>query len=159
VIGGGNAAFETAAQLLAYCKSVILFNRTGQFRADPSTIEKLRQSPKLKILVHTKLEEITGDKFVNGITYTDTVSGEKISVPVTGIFVEIGLIPNTSFLKHIVTLSPYGQIIVDPRTQQTQTPGIWAAGDATDGLYHQNNIAAGDAVQALEDIFAHLHTK
>ena len=71
----------------------------------------------------------------------------------TGIFVEIGLLPNTSFVKDIVELDAYGKIIVDPRTQRTKTAGVWAAGDCTDGLYHQNNIAAGDAVKALEDIY------
>jgi len=75
------------------------------------------------------------------------------------VFVEIGLIPNTDFLKGVVDINTYGQIVVDPRTQMASVPGIWAAGDCSDGLYHQNNIAAGEGVKALEDIYMHLHTK
>ena len=159
VIGGGNAAFETSAQLLAYCKSVTLLNRTDKFRADQVTIDKLSKNPKFKIIINAPIEAVVGDKFVNGVVYTDKTSGQKTTLPVTGIFVEIGLLPNTSFLTGLVELNQIGQIIVDPKNQQSKTPGIWAAGDVTDGLYHQNNIAAGDAVKALEDIFSFLHTK
>ncbi|MBY0294134.1 FAD-dependent oxidoreductase, partial [Patescibacteria group bacterium] len=77
----------------------------------------------------------------------------------TGIFVEIGLIPATDYVKDVVELNKFGQIVIDPRTQATKTEGIWAAGDCTDVLYHQNNIAAGDGVRALEDIYVHLNTK
>ena len=159
VIGGGNAAFETSAQLLAYCKSVTLLNRTDQFKADQVTIDKLSKNPKFKIITNAQIDTVIGDKFVNGIVYTNKASDQKITLPVSGIFVEIGLIPNTSFLNGVVELNQIGQIIVDPKNQKTKTEGIWAAGDVTDGLYHQNNIAAGDAVKALEDIFGFIHTK
>src|SRR5271168_4368678 len=152
VVGGGNAAFETSAQLLAYCKSVTLLNRSDDFRADPITIEKILANPKMKAIKNAIVSEIKGDKFVKAISYKDAISGETKELAIAAVFVEIGLIPSTSFLKGIVELNQYGQIIVDPKNQQTKTPGIWAAGDATDGLYHQNNIAAGDAVKALEDI-------
>ena len=62
-------------------------------------------------------------------------------------------------MKGVVDINQYGNIVVDPKNQKTSCDGIWAAGDSTDGLYHQNNIAAGDAVKALEDIYLHLHTK
>lgn len=158
VAGGGNAAFETVAQLLAYCKSVTLIHRGADFRADPVTVEKLSSNPKLSIIKNAVIKEIKGGKFVSSLVYTDA-AGEDKELPVTGIFVEIGLIPNTEFLKGTVEINPYGQIVVDPRTQMSKTPGIWAAGDCTDGLYHQNNIAAGEGVKALEDIYIHLHTK
>ncbi len=74
-----------------------------------------------------------------------------------GIFVEIGQIPNTSFVKDIVDLDNINKIIVDPMTQMSSMPGIWAAGDCTNGRYHQNNIAVGDAVKALEDAYMWLH--
>ena len=67
--------------------------------------------------------------------------------------------PTTSFVKELVTLNKYGQIPVDPKNQRTKLDGLWAAGDSTDGLYHQNNIAAGDAVKALEDIYLYIHAK
>ena len=159
VIGGGNAAFETAAQLLAYCKSVTILNRSDEFRADPVTVKKVLSNPKMHAILNAELVEVKGEKFVSSIVYKNKESGENITLAVTGVFVEIGLIPSTTFAKDLVAQNAYGQIIVDPKTQQTNVPGIWAAGDCTDGLYHQNNIAAGDAVKALEDIYIHLHTK
>ncbi len=159
VIGGGNAAFESAAQLLAYCKSVTLLNRTDKFKADEVTVEKLKANPNFTIITNAIPTEIHGDKFASGISYTDTVTGETKKLEAPGIFVEIGLIPTTSFAKNVVELNAIGQIPVDPRNQKTNVPGLWAAGDCTDGLYHQNNIAAGDAVKALEDIYVELNTK
>jgi alkyl hydroperoxide reductase subunit F len=159
VIGGGNAAFETAAQLLAYCKSVTMLNRGTQYRADPITVEKVLSHPKMKSIQNAELISIKGEKFAQGVEYKDSLSGETSTLPVTGIFVEIGLIPSTEYVKNVVELNNYGQVITNPRTQATNTVGIWAAGDCTDTLYHQNNIAAGDAVRALEDIYMHIHTK
>lgn len=159
VIGGGNAAFETAAQLLAYCKSVTLLNRGTELRADPVTVEKVLSNPKMKAIMNAVPKEVKGGKFVSGITYEDAATKAVKELPAGGIFVEIGLLPSTGYVKDVVELNQYNQIVTDPRTQQTKTSGIWAAGDATDVLYHQNNIAAGDAVRALEDIYMHLHTK
>ena len=130
-----------------------MINRSDEFRADPVTVQKVLTNPKLKAIKNAIVDEVKGDKFVNGITYTDTKTNEKHDIAVTGVFVEIGLIPNTWFLKGVAELNDFGQVLVDPRTQMTKTEGLWAAGDCTDGLYHQNNIAAGDAVKALEDIY------
>ncbi len=159
VIGGGNAAFESAAQLLAYCKSVTLLIRGTEYKADPGTVEKVLSHPKLKAIKNAVPKEVRGDKFVSSYVYTDSVSGKDIELPVTGIFVEIGSIPNTDFAKNIVKLDQYGHVVTNAKNQQTSTSGIWSAGDCTDGLYHQNNIAAGDAVKAIEDIYTHLHAK
>jgi alkyl hydroperoxide reductase subunit F len=156
VVGGGNAAFDTAAQLLAYCKSVTLLTRSG-FRADPATIEHTLKNPKFKAIQNVDIVEIKGQKFVSGIVYKEKASATPIELPVTGIFAEVGSIPNTAFIKDLVKLDEWNHIVVDPRTQRTSQDGIWAAGDATDGLFHQNNIAAGDAVKALEDIYLYLH--
>jgi alkyl hydroperoxide reductase subunit F len=159
VIGGGNAGFETAAQLLAYTKSVTLLNRSNDFRADPVTVEKVRSHPNMKIIMNAALSEIKGENFVKTLTYKINDEGEPIPIQADGVFVEIGLVPATDFAKDIVELNKYGMIVIDPRTQAASVPGIWAAGDCTDVLYHQNNIAAGDAVRALEDIYIHLHAK
>jgi len=159
VIGGGNAAFDSASELLAYCKSVTLINRSEEFRADPSSVKKVLSNPKMHALRNASLVEINGNKFVTSLKYLDKESNETKELKVTGIFVEIGSVPATEFLKGIVDLNQYGMIIVDSKTQKTSCEGIWAAGDVTDGLYHQNNIAAGDAIKALEDIYLHLHTK
>ena len=153
VIGGGNAAFESAAQLLAYCKSVTLVHRSEQFRADEITINKLKENPKLKIITNAEITRVDGDKFVDSITYKDKITGEEHTLQTTGIFVEIGQTPNIDFVKDIVNIDASSKIIVDPMTQMTSTEGIWSAGDCTNGRYHQNNIAVGDAIKALEDIY------
>lgn len=156
VVGGGNAAFETAMQLLAYCKSVSLFNRTDVFRADELTVEKVLKHPKMKALTNTQLVAIEGEKFVTGVRYRDAQGTEQV-LPAAGVFVEIGLIPNTDWLGSIVKKNEVNQVIADPYTQRTSHSRVWAAGDCTDGKYHQNNIASGDAVKALEDIYAFVH--
>ncbi|MES2215929.1 MAG: FAD-dependent oxidoreductase [Patescibacteria group bacterium] len=158
VIGGGNAGFESAAQLLAYCKSVTLLSRSD-YKADPGTVEKVLSNPKMKAFTNIAPKEVKGDKFVTSLVYTDVKTGVDTEIPVTGIFVEIGSIPNTDFIKNLVALTTYNCIVTDPRNQRTSVEGIWAAGDVTDGLYHQNNIAAGDAVKAIEDIYLYLHAK
>jgi alkyl hydroperoxide reductase subunit F len=155
VLGGGNAAMETAAQLLAYCNSVTIIQRSAEFRADEITVAKVLANPKAKAIMNAEITEIVGDKFVSGLKYKDT-DGEH-TLDVTGIFVEIGQIPNTGYAEGVVNMNAYKQIIADPKTQMTNIPGIWAAGDCTDVMYHQNNIAAGDAVRALEDIYQWLH--
>jgi thioredoxin reductase len=153
VIGGGNAAFETSIQLLAYCKSVTLIHRSAEFRADEITVKKILENPKFKAITNAEIIRVDGDKFVGSLTYKDKISGEEKTLNTTGIFVEIGQTPNTDFVKNVVEIDQIGKIKVDPMTQMTTTPGIWAAGDCTNGKYHQNNIAVGDAVKALEDAY------
>jgi alkyl hydroperoxide reductase subunit F len=157
VIGGGNAGFETAAQLLAYTKSVTLLHRGDQFKADPITVEKVLADPKMTAIKNANISEVLGDKFVTGLKYT--IGDEEKELAAAGIFVEIGMIPSTDFAEGLVAMDEHKRILVDGKSQQTQTPGVWSAGDCTDELYHQNNIAAGDAVKALEDIYVHLKTK
>ncbi len=159
VIGGGNAGFETAAQLLAYAKSVTLLHRGESFKAESITVEKVLSHPSMKAIKNVDILEVTGEKFVSGIKYQDKVSKEEHTLPVNGIFVEIGTIPNTDFAKDLIPLDEQGHVKIDPWTQKTEVPGIWAAGDCTNIKYHQNNIAAGDAVRALEDIYVTLKTK
>lgn len=159
VIGGGNAGFETAAQLLAYAKSVTLLHHNDTFKADPVTVEKVLAHPNMRAVKNADTTAILGEKFMSGLTYKDTETSEETSLPVTGAFVEIGMVPNTDFAADVVRRDDYGRIIIDPWTQQTSAPHIWAAGDCTNVKYHQNNISAGDGVRALEDIYVHLTTK
>jgi alkyl hydroperoxide reductase subunit F len=158
VIGGGNAGFDSASQLLAYCKSVTLLSRSEP-RADEITVNKLLENPKFKLIKNVVPKKVEGEAFVTSITYTDTNTNEDITMPTSGIFVEIGQIPATEFAKGVVEINPAGHIVINPKNQETSVKGIWAAGDCTDVLYHQNNIAVGDAVRALEDIYLHLNTK
>ncbi len=157
VIGGGNAGFETSAQLLAYVKSVTLIHRSENFRADEITVKKVQENPKFKAIINAEILRVDGDKFVNSLTYKDKITGKEHTLSTAGIFVEIGQIPNTDFIKNIVELDKINKIIVDPMTQMSSVPGIWAAGDCTNGKYHQNNIASGDSVKAIEDAYIWLH--
>ncbi|MBU6490740.1 FAD-dependent oxidoreductase [Patescibacteria group bacterium] len=153
VIGGGNAGFETALQLLAYAKSVTLIHRHKEFKADPITVEKASAHLNMRIITHAEPTEVMGEQFVTGLKYENKDSGTVEDLAVAGIFVEAGVIPNTEFAKGLVEFDPIRRIKTDPRSQRTSHEGVWAAGDCTDELYHQNNIAAGDGVKALEDIY------
>jgi NADH-dependent peroxiredoxin subunit F len=154
VIGGGNAAFETVAQLSAYCKSVTLINRTDKFKADEITVAKIKLDPKVTILTNTDILEVLGEQFVSGIKVLHRDNAQEETLNVAGIFVEIGQISNGGFMSDIVELDQFGKIVIDPWTQRTSTEGIWAAGDITNIRYHQNNIAAGDGVKAIEDLYS-----
>lgn len=159
VIGGGNAGFETAAQLLAYAKSVTLLHRNAEYKADPVTTQKVLSHPQMKGISNAVTTEVVGEKFVTGLRYKDASSGEEKTLDVTGVFVEIGMVPNTELVRDLVELDEYDRIVIDPWTQKTSIPGIWAAGDCSNIRYHQNNISAGDGVRALEDIYVDLRTK
>ncbi len=156
VIGGGNAGMETAAQLLAYAKSVTVVHRGSEFKADPGTVEQVFAHKNATPLLESTPVKITGTSFVESIDIQNAKTGETQTIPVSGVFVEIGMVPSTDLVKGLVELDAYGRVVTNPKNQQTSTPGIWAAGDCTDELYHQNNIAAGDAVKAVEDIYLFL---
>jgi len=166
VIGGGNAGFNSAGQLLAYCESVTLLETAPAFRAEQITIDKLLQNPKFKAINNVELLEIKGDpsktsgqvNFVKSLVYKNK-AGEQIELPVTGIFIEVGFVANTEIYKDIVKLNEKNEIVVDHLRQSTSQTGIWSAGDCTDILYRQNNIAAGDAANAVEDIYTFLQKK
>ncbi len=160
VVGGGNAGFESAAQLLAYAKSVTLVHRGAEFtKADPSTVEAVLKDPKMKALLNTAPVEIKGDGFVNKVVVKNLTTGELSELPAAGVFVEIGMLPSTDYVKDLVQLDQFNRVVTDPKNQHTSVEGVWAAGDCTDELYHQNNIAAGDAVKALEDIYFWIKAK
>ena len=154
VVGAGNAAFETAAQLLAYAKSVTLVNRSpGFLRADKSTVDAVLAHPNMKALTDTTPVEVRGTNFVSSMVVKNNATGETTEIPAAGIFIEIGMLPATIFAKDLVELDSFNRVVVNAKNQRTNVEGVWAAGDCTDELYHQNNIAAGDAVKALEDIY------
>jgi alkyl hydroperoxide reductase subunit F len=156
-VGGGNAGFETAAQLLAYAKSVTLLHRSPECsRADKATIDAVLKHPNMKLLTNTTPTAIVGDKFVTMVKAKNTATGQELEIPAGGVFVEIGMIPATELVQGLVEFDEWGRIKVDGKSQRSSMGGIWAAGDCSDSLYHQNNIAAGEAVTALEDIYFYL---
>ena len=150
VAGGGNSGLEAVIDLIPYAKKIYLLARSVP-KGDAVTLEKIKASPKVEILTSTVIDSIEGDAFVNKIICTS--NGEKKEIPVEGVFVEIGAVPNSEFIKDLVTLNERGEIVVDHRTQRSSNPGIWAAGDVSDVLYKQNNISAGDAVKAILNIY------
>ncbi|MEK7585612.1 MAG: FAD-dependent oxidoreductase, partial [Patescibacteria group bacterium] len=129
VIGGGNAGFETALQLLAYAKSVTLIHHSTEFKADPVTVDRVRANPKTTLLTNAETVEVKGGQFVTSLVYKNKLTNETKELPTEGIFVEIGLVPTTDFVKGLVNLTPYGSIVVDPKNQRTSVAGVWAAGD------------------------------
>ncbi len=157
VIGGGNAGFESASQLLAYVKSVTLLEYGETFKADEVTVKKVLENENMKAITNAETLEVLGDKMVTGVKYKDRTTGEEHTIDAKGVFVEIGLTPNTQMVDGFVDFDDYKRVKVDPRTQRTSKEGVWAAGDCTDGLYAQNGIAVGDAIKALENIYSYLH--
>lgn len=159
VVGGGNAGLESALDLLAYASEVYLFNRTDTLKGDPGTAEKIQAHPKFKgILYNTIVTEITGETMMTGITYTNTQTKETQSMSLDGLFIEIGSLPNSDIVKHLVDTNEVGEIILDHKYGTTSAPGIFAAGDITDEAYKQNNISAGDAVKAALSAYSYIHT-
>ncbi len=159
VVGGGNSAFETAAQLSAYTKSVTLIDYSEQFFADAVTVERVTSIENVTALSNAEILEVTGEMMVSGLKYKDRTTGDEHTLETGGIFVEIGMIPNTTMLKDLDILTERNTIEVNPWTQQTKVKGLWAAGDCTNVRYHQNGIAMGDATKAIEDIYAELKVK
>lgn len=156
VIGGGNSALEGVLDLIAYASKIYLMVRSEILKGDPISQEKIKANPKVEILWNSVIEEIRGEKFVTGIKYKNVKTGESKDLPLDGVFVEIGLVPNSDFVKDLVRINEYGRVIIDGKTQQTSQPGIWAAGDVTDGLYDQNNISVGDSIKAVLNIYDQL---
>jgi len=156
VIGGGNSGLEAVIDLLSYASKIYLLHRREALKGDPVTQEKIRQEPKVEIILNVEVEAIVGDEFVRGLKYKDKNTGLSRTLEVGGVFVEIGSVPNSDLVKDLVKLNQYGEIVVDHWTQLTSDSGIWAAGDVTDGLYKQNNSAAGDAIKAVLNAYDRL---
>jgi alkyl hydroperoxide reductase subunit F len=153
VVGGGNSALEGVEDLLQYASKVYLIVRSEVLRGDPVTQEKVKNDPRVEIMWNTVVEEIHGEAFVNGITYKNAKTAEEKELPLEGVFVEIGLVPNSDFVKDLVALNEVGHVVVDAKTQQSSCPGIWAAGDISDVLYDQNNISVGDSIKAVLNVY------
>jgi len=158
VVGGGDAGFEAAAQLASYTKSVTLLHHSEEFSADPVTVDRVIANDNVTAHTNAEPQEIVGGDFVEKIIYEDLDTGNLHELETDGVFVEIGLVPNTNFAQDLLETNEHNQIITNPKDQTTSVAGVWAAGDVTNGLYHQNNIAAGDAVKAIEDIYLWLKT-
>ena len=159
VVGGGNSGLESVVDLLPYASKVYLLARKDELRGDPITQKTVFDSPKVEVLYRTNTTEILGETMVTGLTYENLDTKEKKSIAVQGVFVEIGSVPNSDFVSDLVTRNDRGEIVVDHRTFATSHEGIFAAGDVTDELYKQNNIAVGDAIKALLSAYEYVQKK
>jgi alkyl hydroperoxide reductase subunit F len=156
VIGGGNSGVEAAIDLAGIVQHVTLVEFADALKADAVLVSKLKSLPNVDIHVNAQTTEITGaDGKVNGLSYKDRASGDVKHVELEGVFVQIGLVPNTEFLKGTVELSRFGEIVVDSKGH-TNVPGVFAAGDCTTVPYKQIVIAAGEGSKAALSAFDHL---
>lgn len=156
VVGGGNSGVEAAIDLAGIVSHVTLLEFGGELRADAVLQRKLRSLPNVDVIVNAQTTQVAGDgEKVNGLVYKDRTSGDDKTLALEGVFVQIGLVPNTEWLKGTVELSRHGEIIVDARGQ-TSLPGVFAAGDCTTVPFKQIIIAAGDGAKAALGAFDHL---
>ena len=156
VIGGGNSGIEAAIDLAGVVKSVTVLEFADQLKADQVLVDKLKSLPNVTIHVNAQTTEVTGDgQKMTGLRYKDRVSGAEHHLDLAGVFVQIGLVPNTEFLKGTIELSKFGEIIIDAKCH-TSVRGIFAAGDVTTVPYKQIIIATGEGAKAALSAFDHL---
>lgn len=148
VVGGGNAGFEAGLFLARYAKKIYILEFNPVIKADEINQKLAKESGKIDIITSAVLKEIKGKNFVESIIYQDSLSKKIINLEVRGVFVEIGSIPATSFVKDLVEFNEKDEIKVNPQTNMSKTPGLFAAGDVTDVKYKQIVIAAGEGAKA-----------
>ena len=156
VIGGGNSGVEAAIDLAGVVAHVTVLEFGDELKADAVLVTKLNSLPNVTVKTQAQTTEITGDgNRVNGLAYTDRASGVSQQVELEGVFVQIGLVPNTEFLKDVVELNRFGEIVIDAKCH-TSVEGVFAAGDATTVPYKQIIISAGEGAKASLSAFDHL---
>lgn len=154
VIGGGNSGIEAAIDLAGICKHVTVLEFLPELKADSVLQDRLRSLPNVTVITNAETKEITGTDRVNGLTYIDRKTGGEHHIDVDGVFVQIGLVPNTSWLEGTVEMER-GEIIVDERGA-TSMPGVFAAGDCTNTPYKQIIISMGSGATAALSAFDYL---
>lgn len=156
VVGGGNSGLEAVEDLLPYATSVTLLALGDTLKGDEVTKAKILADSRVSVIYHAKTVAVLGETKVTGMRYEDTATGETRDLPVDGVFVEIGMVPNSDLAKGLVDITDYGEVKVDARTFATSLPGVFAAGDITDTPYRQNNISAGQGVVAALSAYDHI---
>jgi len=156
VIGGGNAGFEAAIFLSLIAKKIYILEYGKKVGADEINQERVRKTKKVEIITNTALKRIGGNQFVNSLIYQDRKNRKNITLPVEGIFVEVGSQPATSFVKGLVDFNEKDEIIVNPKTGETRIRGLFAAGDIDDVPYKQIVIAAGEGAKAALSAYNYL---
>jgi thioredoxin reductase (NADPH) len=147
VVGGGTSAVEESLFLTRYAKNITIINRSTQFKASRSSVDELLKNPQIKILWNTEVKEVSGENFVQKVVLHNKENGEDTEMDTEGIFVYIGMEPNTSQFKGILNISDYGYIMTD-HNMTTNIPGVFAAGDIRDKEIRQISTAVGDGTIA-----------
>ncbi|WEG14692.1 alkyl hydroperoxide reductase subunit F [Pullulanibacillus sp. KACC 23026] len=155
VIGGGNSGIEAAIDLAGIVKHVTVLEYNSELKADKVLINRLSTLPNVTVLTNAQTSEITGNEKVNGLSYVDRETGESKHIELAGVFVQIGLVPNTEWLEGKLERNHIGEIIVDKRGATT-IPGVFAAGDCTDSAYNQIIISMGSGSTAALGAFDYL---
>lgn len=155
VIGGGNSGVEAAIDLAGITNHVTVLEYNAELKADSVLQDRLKSLPNITVLTNARTQEITGTDKVNGISYIDLQSGEEKHVELSGVFVQIGLVPNTDWLGDFVERTAHGEIVIDQRGA-TNMPGVFAAGDCTNIPYKQIIISMGSGATASLSAFDHL---
>jgi thioredoxin-disulfide reductase len=156
IIGGGNAAFEAAIFCGRFAKKIYMIEAGDTIRADATNQEILAKSGKAEIITSAKIVSVNGEKFVKNLTYQDLKTGKDVDLAVEGIFVKIGNIPASGFVKDLVDLNDRAEIVYDHETLMTKTPGLFVAGDVSDIKYKQIIIACGEGAKAVLSIREYL---
>jgi len=147
VIGGGNAGFATAIDLIKYAKKIYILEFFPEMKGDIVTKEKLEKSGKVEFILNAAVKEIKGTKFVENLTYEDRRTSKDHEIEVEGVFISIGMMPKAGFAEKLVELNKIGEIVID-KDNYTKTPGVFAAGDISDIKYEQIVIACGEGAKA-----------
>lgn len=155
VVGGGNSGLDAAVQLMKICPKVYLVEQLADLRGDEILRDRVRAAANVEVVTGAQVTQIHGDQMVNSVTISDLTSGRQRRLDVRGVFVEIGLSPNTDFVKDLLALNKYREIPVDCGAR-TGIPGLFAAGDATDVPEKQIICAAGDGAKASLGAYSYL---
>lgn len=155
VVGGGNSGVEAAIDLAGIVNHVTVLQHRDELKADQVLQERLRSLPNVTVLMNASTQEITGTDKVNGLTYVDRVTGEERHIELEGVFIQIGLLPNTEFLHGTIDLNAHGEIIIDNHGA-TSMPGVFAAGDCTNTVYKQIIISMGSGATAALGAFDYM---
>lgn len=148
VVGGGNSALMSAIDLIPYAEKIYVLQHRERFIGDEILQEKLKNSGKVGFITAAEVREIKGSKFVEGLVYEDLKTGKTKELAVAGVFVNIGYVPNTAFVKNFLKLNEKEEIIINPETAETSVKGIFASGDVTNISFKQYIIASGEGAKA-----------
>jgi len=156
VVGGGNSGFGAALDSISYANKIYILELSSKPLADEIEQEKARKSGKIEVILRVKTLGIKGKDKVEALIYQDLESGQERELAVQGVFIQVGYLPAADFLKDLIDLTEAGEVIVDPLTGATKTPGLYAAGDVTDVKYKQIIVAAGEGTKAVLSAYSFL---